>query len=517
MIKKFLPISIQDFRSMRTGNFVYVDKTKHLYPIAEKQGAYFLSRPRRFGKSLLVSTLKELFSGQRDLFEGLWIHNNWNWQQTYPVLHISFTAINYQAHGLADGLSLYLLDLAKQYDIALTTKHFKDQFKELLYQLHTHQGQVVILIDEYDKPIIDYLEYGNLDTATTHRNTLKTFYSVLKDASPIIRFLFITGVSKFSKVSIFSDLNHLDDLTLHPDFSTLTGYTQPELELYFDDYIQAAQKKLKISRETLLDMMRLWYNGFSWDGDNKVYNPFGTLNFLNQKRFHNFWFSTGTPTFLLEQMKKSNRFAVENTTVTSDTLDKFDVDTVGIIALLFQTGYLTVKHIDPLSDEITLDYPNKEVRESIYRFMMSELVSHPQRFDMGTAIKDLVTSLNTGNLSDTKAIINTLLADLPYETYTHQSEGLYQGLLHFMFQLVGISLQSEVHMSRGRADTVVQTASHVYIFEFKFNKTAQQALDQIEQKSYAAKYKLSKKNIIGIGINFDEKTRQIDGWLEKML
>ena len=526
MEKKNLPIGIQDFQILRTSNCIYVDKTELIHRLITEGYYYFLSRPRRFGKSLLISTIKEIFLGNKDLFEGLWIYDKWDWSKTNPVIHLSFSSIDYQNLGLARGISSELKTIAQKHNLVLNSDSFKEQFKELIQALNAQYGSVVILIDEYDKPMIDYLEYEKLPQAKENQAIMKTFYSVLKDAAPYLRLVFITGVSKFSKVSIFSDLNHLDDLTLHPNYTTLTGYTQEELAFYFDDYLQSASERLKISRIDLGERVREWYNGFSWDGTNTVYNPFGILQFLAQSDFRNFWAETGTPTFLLEQMKKRQRFDFENALTTSDLLNKYDISNLEIIPLLFQTGYLTVKKRDFLNGQIVLDYPNREVRSSFYGFLIDELTPNQNSPYATVAVYDLQNMFLNNDLDGVKNIIGTLFSDLPYDLYAQNkdkkkeiemSERFFHGIIHLIFKYLGIYIKSEVHSSNGRADSVVETPTHVYIFEFKYNRSGKAAMDQLKRNNYADPYRTSGKTIVGIGVNFSHITRKINGWKVEIL
>jgi len=297
---------------------------------------------------LLVSTLKELFKGNRALFAGLWIEPNWDWSQTSPVIHISFDALSYKALGPEEALQSELADIAESFGIDLVKLDLSGQFKELLRKLHAKVGRVVLLIDEYDKLIIDYLETSALDTAKTNRGVLREFYSILKSADEQLRLVFITGISKFAKVSLFSHLNNLDDITLNEQFAALAGYTQDEIKTNFGEYLDSVQAKFSISRDELVGKMKFWYNGFSWDGVTRIYNPFGTLSFFRNREFRNYWFSTGSPNFLIEQMKKHGQFAIENTPVNSVTFDKFDIEDIELVSLLFQTGYLTIKDRDVL-------------------------------------------------------------------------------------------------------------------------------------------------------------------------
>jgi Predicted AAA-ATPase/PD-(D/E)XK nuclease superfamily len=511
---KNLPIGIQTLPKMRERNCIYVDKTELVHQLVTSGAYYFFARPRRFGKSLLISTLKELFLGNKAVFEGLWIENKWDWTKKHPVFHISFDTLDYKGLGLDVAINREIDYCASIYDITLTETTYKAKFRELIRILSSQHNKVVVLIDEYDKPIIDFLETETIEQAKINRDILREFYSVLKNADEDLELVFITGISKFSKVSIFSHLNNLKDISLAEQYATLTGYTQEELEFYFDDYLQEIQIKLKLSREELLLHTKAWYNGYSWDGVNRVYNPFGTLNFLSDKVFRNFWFSTGSPNFLIAQMRKHTQFAVENSIVNNITLEKYDIENLELIPLLFQTGYLTVKEIDVMTGDMVLDYPNKEVRESMYQFLIDDLAKDPYRTHTGRTMQDLNKAFMSKDLLQVKEIINGLLADMPFHTFDKQTEGLYHGLVHLIFSYLGMFVQSEVHSSRGRADAVVQTLTDIFIFEFKFNKTAQEALDQIYNKKYADKYRTSNKPITGIGLNFNPNERQIDGWIE---
>lgn len=514
---KNLPIGIQSLSEIRAKNGIYVDKTQLVHQLVTSKKYCFLSRPRRFGKSLLVSTLKELYLGNKVLFEGLWIEDKWDWSKTNPVIHFSFDEMSYRKKNLEEALTKELKSWAKHYKIRLIETDYKNQFSELLQKLSKKQGQVVLLIDEYDKPITDYLETHLLDQAKANRLILRDFYGVLKNADTMLELVFITGISKFSKVSLFSHLNNLKDITLSKEYAALTGYTQEELEFYFDDYLKRCADELQLSREELLKHIKIWYDGYTWDGKTEVYNPFGTLNFLDDRQFKNYWFSTGSPMFLVEQMRKHTRYDVENTVTNNVGLDKYDIENLELVPLLFQTGYLTVKSIDAMTGDMVLDYPNKEVRESMYQFLIDDLAKNSYRTHTGMTIKDLNQAFLSKNLAQVQVILNSLLADLPSETYLNQNEGLYHGLIHLIFSYLGMFVNSEVHSSKGRADAVVQTLTDIYIFEFKFNKTAEQALEQIRNQKYADKYKASGKTITGIGVNFNSDKKQIDEWLEILL
>jgi hypothetical protein len=429
------------------------------------------------------------------------------------VIHISFDKVDYQGLGLSKALSNELSKCAKLYKIKLTETSLKSKFSELISELSEQFGKVVLLVDEYDKPIIDFLETEEIDQAKKNRLILRDFYSVLKSADDQLELIFITGISKFSKVSLFSHLNNLADITLTKHYAALTGYTQEELEFYFDDYLNACSENLKFSRTELLTQLKIWYDGYTWDGLTEVYNPFGILQFLLNQEFRNYWFSTGNPSFLIGQMRKIAFFNVENVLVNSRIFDKYDIENLELIPLLFQTGYLTIKKSDKMTGDVVLNYPNKEVKDSMYELLIDDIAKNPNRVHTGMTIKDLNSAFVANDLEKVKKILQSLLADLPTETYQNQSEGLFHGLIHLVFSYLGMLVHSEVHSSRGHADAVVQTLTDIYIFEFKFNKTAQEGLDQIKKQDYTGKYQASGKKITGIGVNFDSKIKGISEWL----
>jgi Predicted AAA-ATPase len=361
---KNLPIGIQSLSQLRDMNCVYVDKTQLIHKLVTTGSYYFLSRPRRFGKSLLISTLKALFLGHKALFEGLWIEDKWDWSKTNPVIHISFDAVDYQGLGLEKAIQRELTRCAKDYSLNLEETTLKSQFQELIEALSAKYGKVVLLIDEYDKPLIDYLEDDKLEQAKANRLVLRDFYSVLKSIGDHIQLLFITGISKFSKVSLFSHLNNLRDITIGKHYAALTGYTQEELEFYFDEYIESCQESLEMSREELLEQMKIWYDGYTWDGVTEVYNPCVMHNFLDDQVFNSYWFVLGTPNFLIHQLRKHDLFNVENIIVDSNIFDKDNIEHLGLVSLLFQTGYLTVKELYSTTGDMVLNFPNKDVKES---------------------------------------------------------------------------------------------------------------------------------------------------------
>ena len=519
-MKKKLPIGKQDFKELIEADCIYVDKTEHIYRLVTEGEYYFLSRPRRFGKSLLVSTLHELFEGNQKLFEGLWIHDKWDWSKTSSVIHLSFALMSYEDLGLGRAIENELVKIAELHGIALSKTTIKGRFQELLMRLYAQKGKIVLLIDEYDKPIIDHLEKSKLPKAKEHQEIMKAFYSILKDAEKYLRFVLITGVSKFSRVSIFSDLNHLTDLTMRQDYALMLGYTQKELEFYFKEYLVEAAKHFKITKKELLKDMKEWYNGFSWDGRNTLYNPFGVLNFLAAKDFYNFWFASGTPTFLAELMERQANFEFENVQTSTSQIDKYSLDDLDLIALMFQTGYLTIKERNYRNGDLVLDYPNREIRESMYGFMLNHLKSMANKASAPLLAKQLAMAFQNNDLNFVRELLEAMFGDLPenlYETSDSRSERFYHSFIHLTFKFLGIYIDSEVATRKGYADSVVQTATHVYLFEFKHQETAEAALTQLLDKDYARKYWALGKTIVGIGVNFDKKKRIIEGWKVQVL
>ena len=322
----------------------------------------------------------------------------------------------------------------------------------------------------------------------------------------------VTGVSKFARVSLFSDLNHLRDLTLDNRFATVFGYTQTEVEAHFEPYIaKYLDENPEFTRETLLEKIKFWYNGYSWDNKTTVYNPFGLLNFFDKRQFQNYWFASGTPSFLQYLLLNKGQTNFENCVVSTTFLDQYDLENIQSASLLFQTGYLTIKHINNDNNTMTLDYPNLEVRENFYQFLMTYLGQRER--DSKVTVMELNAAFRQNDLEEVYQILCEVFDLLPYDVYKASNEALYHGLIHILFTYMGINIESEVHTKRGRLDAVVQTATHVYIFEFKFNKTSKAAMQQLKKRDYASKFKHLNKKIIGIGLNFKEKNRALDKWV----
>ena len=507
-MKQKLPIGIQHFEDIRTRNLLYVDKTEVIYRLTESGKFFFLSRPRRFGKSLTLSTLKALFKGQKELFDGLWIQDRWDWTEQYPVVPISFSSIGYKTLGLEKALHNVLDKQAKEHGLQLTTNGYDQKFEELIRKL-SKKNKVVLLIDEYDKPIIDYLT--DLPQAKENQKILKSFYSIIKDAGNNIRFLMITGVSKFSKVSIFSELNNLTDLTIHPKFTTLVGYTQSELEHYFEEGLVELTGVLAPTKAELLALIKTWYNGYSWDGENFVYNPFSILSFFGAGKFRNFWFSTGTPTFLINLLKERNLYNIGEMEVGEAAFDSFDIENMDTYSLLFQTGYLTIKAIEDAFGLFTLDYPNREVKDSMLQYLVAGF-NHGSYAQTTPIVLTLRKAFLANDCDKIISIINSLFKSIPSYIFIKEKEAYYHSVVFLVFQYLGQFIEAEVNTSDGRIDAVVQTDTHIYVLEFKLDESADAAIQQIQTKGYIDKYQNVGKQIVGLGINFSSTSKSVDGW-----
>jgi hypothetical protein len=501
MTLQLYPVGKQDFPKIIEGGFAYVDKTKYALNVAKQGGSFFLSKPRRFGKSLFISTLESIFLGKKELFEGMYIYDKWEFEE-YPIIRISFSNSGYQTMGLPKAISHTLSKIASHYKIILKSneKDVGTKFQELIEQLSCKfNKEVVILIDEYDKPLIDYLDKDNLPQAIENRTVLKSFYSVLKDAEPYIKLLFITGVSKFSKVSIFSDLNNLTDLSIAPAFNEICGISQKELDAYFPKELELYGK----------EKIKEWYNGYKWDIDGEtLYNPFSILSFFyNKGKFQNYWYSTGTPSFLMKMCREQHMYKFEEVSINQDELGNFDIENLKIIPVLFQTGYLTIKSADILNSYV-LSFPNNEVRESYLRNLADTYIDSPS-LSSTTILHSLLKALQNQDKNLMQSAINSAFAHIPYDLWHRQNEQYYHAIVHLLFSLLNVYIFSEVHTQQGRADAIIVYEDQIYCLEFKLDQTAQMALDQIQSKGYTERFKDSGKPIHHIGINFSSEAKAV--------
>ncbi|MEZ4962734.1 MAG: AAA family ATPase [Saprospiraceae bacterium] len=513
-MKKY-PIGIQDFRKIIEGGYVYVDKTRIIHQMISTGNYYFLSRPRRFGKSLMLSTIKEMFLGSKELFKGLWIENNWDWDKRHPVLHFSFSNLGVKTLGLTEAIHQMLLSNAAAQGIELQSSGIELRFRELVQKTSNQLGPVVILIDEYDKPIIDNL--GQPEKAEENRSILKQFYSVVKDSDPYIRLFLLTGVSKFSKVSIFSDLNNLEDITLIISYNELLGINQLELEQHFGPELEEIALQQNTEKPALVEKIKDWYNGYNWGGSQRVYNPFSLLSFFKNQQFNNFWFETGTPTFLVELIRQKGDFTLDQDEYTSLlTLSQFEISNLDYKTILFQTGYLTIETINFLEGWCRLRYPNKEVKDSLLQFLLAAY-RYTHTGEALPTVLQLKNAFVSNDLEKVVSLINSSFATIPSDLWKGATELHYHALVHLTFSLLGSYIQSEVNSSKGRCDAIVKTGDHIYALEFKLDKSAEAALQQIFDKQYLAPYAHLPQRKVAVGINFSSEQKKVGEYLVKAM
>ena len=505
-----LPVGIQTFAELREGNYLYVDKTEVIQQLITQGKYYFLSRPRRFGKSLLLSTIKAIYQGRKDLFSGLWIESRRDWQKTNPVLHLSFASMSYRELGLEQAIRLELANLGTEHGVSFSsTLSIAQMFAELLEKIAKQHGKVVILIDEYDKPLIDYLD--DIPLAKTNQQIMKTFYSIIKDSDPYIEFLLITGVSKFSRVSLFSDLNNLYDLTLDLDTAGLLGYTQAELVHYFTPYLPNVMQRLKLDEASLWAKIREWYNGYTWDLETAIYNPFSILNFFQAKAFRNFWFETGTPTFLPKLMRRDKVYRLDDLEVVEAALGNYDIERLQLTPVLFQTGYLTLKGRDEYG-LYRLDYPNHEVQASMTLYLMAEW-AHEEPARTTPMVVKLHKAFLANDMTAVIEIIKTVFKKIPYPIFIQDREAYYHSLIYLTFFYLGQFAEAEVNESNARVDCVVKTPQYIYIIEFKLDETAKAAMQQIKNRDYTGAFRDDPRPKVLLGVNFSSQLKSVDDWL----
>ncbi|NOG31700.1 ATP-binding protein [Halomonas sp. TBZ9] len=503
-----LPIGIQTFSDIREGGYYYVDKTPFIETLVNQNKYYFLSRPRRFGKSLLLDTLRCLFEGRQSLFEGLHIHDDWDWQQTHPVIRLSFGDGMLTSRDALDIHTHELLNAqAEAQGVSLRNTSIAGRFRELIHQTHRRHGKrAVVLIDEYDKPILDNIL--DTDRACELREGLKNLYSVIKDADPHLHLVLITGVSKFSKVSLFSGLNNLNDITLDAPFSTICGYTDADIDTVF------AQELPGLDRDTI----RTWYNGYRWGSPDvtSVYNPFDVLLLLQKRKFGPYWFESATPTFLVNILKQRGVFTpqLDQWETEYELLNQFDVDDISTDALLFQTGYLTIKDVqEPMLGyrQYTLGFPNREVETSLNHALLPSLGMKNAPHQRRTLYKHL----HRHDLVGLEAHLRALYAGLPHDWYRNNPiakyEGHYASIFYSHFAALGLAVTVEDASHHGRVDMTVDFGGHLYLFEFKVVEQLPEgkALAQIKAKGYADKHLASGKPLHLIGVEFSSIERQI--------
>ena len=531
-----LPIGVQSFEKLRRDGYLYIDKTSFLWQLVQVSSPYFLSRPRRFGKSLFLSTLAAYFRGQKELFKELYLEKAEEEQaaqegreawQAYPVLYLDFNTKNYiDEQALVDILNLHLNEWEAQYAVSKTAAAPEDRFRLLIAALFKQTGkQVVILVDEYDKPLLQTMGI-NEALNEQYRNTLKAFYSVIKTCDEYIRFAFLTGVTKFSKISIFSDLNNLRDISMEKQYAGLCGITQTELETNFQPDIQVLADEQDLTYQEALAALKQWYDGYLFHPAGEgMYNPFSLLSAFVKKEIKSYWFSTGTPTFLVNFLKEAHYYIPDldgKVELDEEGLQTYRAVAQDALPILFQAGYLTIKKYISDVRLYRLGFPNDEVRYGFLHNLLSAYSDVPFG-QTGVWVGRFVQDIRKGNVDEFMERMQAIIASIPYDNFTDKNlklrEQNYQTAVYLVFALIGQFVQTEVHSATGRADCVVTTADSIYIFEFKLsgNGTAEEALAQIKKNGYAEQYKADGKKIVLIGAGFEEATRTIKNWKAETL
>jgi len=531
-----LPIGIQSFKDLREKNFLYVDKTAYLSRLVNNSKVYFLSRPRRFGKSLFLSTLAAYFLGQKELFKDLYIEQAEEEQAVreqrsawleYPVLYLDFNTGQYELSGALDETLSYFLDTEEpRYNLQKSGLSHAKRFTSLIKAAYQQTGkQVVILVDEYDKPLLQTMGV-NEELNEHYRNTLKAFYSVIKTCDQYIRFAFLTGVTKFSKISIFSDLNNLRDISMEKQYAGICGLSQTELEETFQQDIQVLADEQDLTYQEALAALKQWYDGYLFHPAGEgMYNPFSVLSALAKKEISSYWFGTGTPTFLVNFLKEAHYYIPDldgNVELNQTGLETYRAVAQDALPILFQAGYLTIKKYIKDLRLYQLGFPNDEVR---YGFLENLLPAYSglTLSQTGVWIGRFIQDIRKGNVDEFMERLKSIISGIAYDNFTEQNlklrEQNYQTAVYLVFALMGQFVQTEVHCATGRADCVLKTADTVYIFEFKLsgNGSAEEALNQIKTQEYAAPYKGRGQKIVLIGAGFDEEKRTIRDWKTEAL
>ena len=518
---KKLPLGIQNFKEIITDGYIYVDKTQYIYNLLNDAKYCFLSRPRRFGKSLLLDTVAEVLKGEKEFFKGLWIYDSDYTFKKHPIVKLDMSNIANNTPGvLEESLTFSLKMCYEEEGFAYEENIAANAFKKLIRMLYNkYNDRVVVLIDEYDKPILDHI--SNIETANGNRQVLRGFYGILKSMDPYLRFTFITGVTKFTKSSIFSGLNNLKDITMLKDYAGICGIPIDSLEEYFHEYIELLKTDEAFKQcESIPDKILAWYDGYSWDGQSRLLNPCSLLNFFFDREFGSYWYETGTPWFLIDMLKKKpeSYLSLKNLKITKIMLDTFDIDRIELEPLLFQTGYLTVKDINKTKDipAYILDIPNYEVRDA---FSMQILSALTESGDMraGQAQMEIGAALESGDLQKMLEILRGLFASIPYELHVNE-EAYYHAIFYAAMTLLGFDMDVEVSTARGRVDAVLELDDKAYIMEFKYVKcppdandgekktlscaALDNAMDQINAKGYGDKYKGSGKAVYKVAFAF---------------
>ena len=508
---------MQSFEAVRKANYLYVDKTKHLERLVTTNKYYFLSRPRRFGKSLFLSTLKAYFLGKKELFKGLYIETvEKDWKE-YPVLYLDLNSGIYDSEErLLNNLNYHLSEWEEQYNIQTKFVNPEDRLSNIIKTAVKQTGkQVVILVDEYDKPLLQTID--NEELHDKFKGILKGVYSVLKGCDEYIRFGMLTGVTKFSKISLFSDLNNLMDISLDENYTDICGITEEEIKTNFKEHLQAFAEKENTTKEDILLQLKAMYDGyhFSKNTDVDIYNPFSLINSLTRREFENYWFQTGTPTFLIKLLQE-NDYDLKDLSegnITARDLTSKESMLSAPVALFYQSGYLTIKDYNKKSGAYKLGYPNKEVEESFLDFILPKYM-HTNENASFSYVEKMYENLENGEIEDFLKTMKTFFASVPYDLIK-DTENHYQTVIFIICKLIGFIVEAEYKIVNGRIDMIVRTDNFLYLFEFKFDKSAKEALQQIDSKDYPLAFQQDERKLYKIGVNFSSQTKNIDEYIVK--
>ncbi len=506
---------MQSFEAVRKADYLYVDKTKHLERLVTTNKYYFLSRPRRFGKSLFLSTLKAYFLGKKELFKGLYIETvEKDWKE-YPVLYLDLNSGIYDSEErLLNNLNYHLSEWEEQYNIQTKFVNPEDRLSNIIKTTVKQTGkQVVILVDEYDKPLLQTID--NEELHDKFKGILKGVYSVLKSCDEYIRFGFLTGVTKFSKISLFSDLNNLMDISLDENYTDICGITEEEIKTNFKEHLQAFAEKENTTKEDILSQLKAMYDGYHFSENTSIdiYNPFSLLNSLTERKFRNYWFQTGTPTFLIKLLQE-NDYDLKDLSegkITAKDLTSKESMMNAPVALFYQSGYLTIKDYNKKSGAYKLGYPNKEVEESFLDFILPKYM-HTNENASFSYVEKMYENLENGEIEDFLKTMKTFFASVPYDLIK-DTENHYQTVIFIICKLIGFIVEAEYKIVNGRIDMIVRTDNFLYLFEFKFDKSAEEALQQIDSKDYPLAFQQDERKLYKIGVNFSSQTKNIDKYI----
>lgn len=513
-MSKIYPIGIQNFEKIRRDGYFYIDKTALVYQMVKTGSYFFLSRPRRFGKSLLVSTLEAYFEGKRELFEGLAIEKlEKNWTK-HPILHIDLNTEKYEnLESLENILNDTLYKWEKVYGTEPSETSLPLRFKGIIRRAYEQTGnRVAIFVDEYDKPMLQAI--GNEELQKAFRNTLQAFYGAIKTMDGYIKFAFLTGVTKFGKVSVFSALNNLIDLSMDERYAAICGMTEEEIHDNLEEDLLELADKQKMSYEEVCRELKTCYDGYHFvENSVGIYNPFSVLNTFFKMKFGSYWFETGTPTYLVELLKAHHYdlHSMAHVETDADILNSVDSASTNPIPVIYQSGYLTIKKFDERFGIYRLGFPNREVEEGFMKFLLP-FYANTNKVESPFQILKFVREVESGDYESFFRRLQSFLADTPYELIRDQ-ELHYQNVLFIVFKLIGFYVKAEYRTSQGRIDLVLQTDEFIYVMEFKLEGSAEEALRQINEKNYAQPFAADPRKLFKIGINFSSQTRNIERWI----